>query len=100
MQMVSHHTDRVDRLGADERCPLMTSSSRSRRPVSNYFLLSNPFSYHNNIKKRRESMQKNDVYRCQVCGNMVEVVSVGGGTLTCCGQPMTLQTENTHRCGG
>jgi len=40
-------------------------------------------------------MQKNDVYRCQVCGNMVEVVSVGGGTLTCCGQPMTLQTENT-----
>mgnify|MGYP000935017971 FL=1 len=40
-------------------------------------------------------MQKNDIYRCQVCGNMVEVVSVGGGTLTCCGQPMTLQTENT-----
>ncbi len=40
-------------------------------------------------------MQKNDVYRCQVCGNMVEVVSVGGGTLTCCSQPMTLQTENT-----
>lgn len=40
-------------------------------------------------------MQKNDVYRCQVCGNMVEVLSVGGGTLVCCGQPMTQQKENT-----
>ena len=40
-------------------------------------------------------MQKNDVYRCQVCGNMVEVLSVGGGTLVCCGQPMSQQKENT-----
>ncbi len=40
-------------------------------------------------------MQKNDVYRCEKCGNIVEVVSVGGGTLVCCGQPMTLQKENT-----
>ena len=40
-------------------------------------------------------MQKTNIYRCDVCGNMVNVVSVGGGTLSCCGQPMTLQNENT-----
>ncbi len=38
---------------------------------------------------------KSQVYRCSVCGNMVEVVAVGGGTLVCCGQPMDLQQENT-----
>ena len=35
------------------------------------------------------------VYKCGVCGNMVEVLSAGGGTLSCCGNPMTLLTENT-----
>jgi superoxide reductase len=37
----------------------------------------------------------NDVYKCSVCGNMVEVIHVGGGQLVCCGQPMNLQEENT-----
>lgn len=36
-----------------------------------------------------------EVYRCERCGNMVEVMRVGGGTLVCCGQEMTLLTENT-----
>ena len=31
------------------------------------------------------------VYRCPVCGNVVEVVRVGGGELVCCGQAMELQ---------
>ena len=35
------------------------------------------------------------VYRCAVCGNIVEVVHASGGTLVCCGQPMQLLTENT-----
>ncbi len=30
------------------------------------------------------------VYKCSVCGNMVVVLHVGGGTLVCCGQPMKL----------
>lgn len=30
-------------------------------------------------------------YRCEVCGNEVEVTKVGGGTLVCCGKPMALQ---------
>jgi len=29
-----------------------------------------------------------EVYRCEICGNVVEVKEVGGGELVCCGQPM------------
>jgi superoxide reductase len=39
--------------------------------------------------------EKLQVYKCPLCGNMVEVVHAGGGTLVCCGQPMEVQTENT-----
>jgi superoxide reductase len=39
--------------------------------------------------------QKNQVYKCNVCGNIVEVLHQGAGELVCCGQPMELQTENT-----
>lgn len=35
-----------------------------------------------------------EVYKCSVCGNIVEVNHVGGGELVCCGQPMILQKEN------
>lgn len=37
----------------------------------------------------------NEVYKCQLCGNMVEVIHGGGAALVCCGQDMTLMTENT-----
>lgn len=40
-------------------------------------------------------IEKLQVYKCEVCGNMVEVIHVGGGTLVCCNQDMTLMTENT-----
>lgn len=39
-------------------------------------------------------MEKMQVFKCGVCGNMVEVLFVGGGTLTCCDQPMNLMEEN------
>jgi superoxide reductase len=35
------------------------------------------------------------VYKCNVCGNIVEVLHGGGGELVCCGQPMVLLKENT-----
>lgn len=35
------------------------------------------------------------IYKCAVCGNIVEVVHAGDGDLVCCGQPMQLLTENT-----
>lgn len=37
----------------------------------------------------------NQVYKCDVCGNIVGVLHPGAGTLTCCGKPMRLLKENT-----
>lgn len=37
----------------------------------------------------------NQIYKCSVCGDMVEVVHGAAGELTCCNQPMVLQVENT-----
>jgi superoxide reductase len=36
-----------------------------------------------------------EVYKCEICGNMVEMVHSGDGELVCCGKPMVLQKENT-----
>ena len=36
-----------------------------------------------------------EVYKCELCGNIVEVVFAGGGDLSCCGQEMKLLSENT-----
>ena len=36
-----------------------------------------------------------EVYKCDVCGNIVEVLDGGGGELVCCGEPMKLMVENT-----
>lgn len=35
------------------------------------------------------------VYKCEVCGNIVEVLHEGAGELVCCNQPMKLFEENT-----
>ena len=35
------------------------------------------------------------IYKCSVCGNIVEVVFASAGELVCCGQPMELMTENS-----
>ena len=39
--------------------------------------------------------QLNEVYKCELCGNIVEMLHGGPGALTCCNQKMVLQTENT-----
>ena len=36
-----------------------------------------------------------EVYKCDLCGNIVEGMHEGAGTLVCCGQDMKLFTENT-----
>lgn len=36
-----------------------------------------------------------EVYKCTICGNIVEVMHGGPGALVCCGQDMNLMTENT-----
>jgi len=35
------------------------------------------------------------IYKCQKCGNIVEVLHSGAGELVCCGEPMKLLSENT-----
>lgn len=37
----------------------------------------------------------NDIYRCNVCGHIIEIVKAGAGQLVCCGQPMELLKENS-----
>ena len=39
------------------------------------------------------------VYKCNVCGNIVEVLHAGKGELVCCGQPMELLQEKTADVG-
>jgi len=39
-------------------------------------------------------MRQYESYRCNKCGNIVEVQSVGGGELHCCGEAMEMITEN------
>ena len=39
--------------------------------------------------------EKLQVYKCEACGNIVEVLHGGGGELVCCGEPMKLLVENT-----
>lgn len=36
-----------------------------------------------------------EIYKCDACGNIVEVLDGGAGELVCCNQPMVLQSENT-----
>ncbi len=35
------------------------------------------------------------IYKCEVCGNIVEIIHEGEGELVCCDQPMKLMEENT-----
>lgn len=37
----------------------------------------------------------NEVYRCSICGNIVEVVHANVGELVCCGKPMDLLEEKS-----
>lgn len=37
----------------------------------------------------------NEIYKCNLCGNIVEVVHAGPGELVCCNAPMVLMAENT-----
>lgn len=39
---------------------------------------------------------KGEIYKCSVCGNIVEVIHEGVGELVCCGQPMELLEPSTE----
>ena len=40
--------------------------------------------------------QLKQVYRCNVCGHIIEILNPGAGQLVCCGQPMELLVEKTQ----
>lgn len=39
--------------------------------------------------------KQRQVYKCELCGNIIEVLNAGAGKLVCCGQPMTHMAENS-----
>lgn len=38
----------------------------------------------------------NQIYKCNICGNIIEVVHPAGGELVCCHEPMQLKEANTE----
>ncbi|MEM5813057.1 MAG: desulfoferrodoxin [Candidatus Aenigmatarchaeota archaeon] len=40
-----------------------------------------------------------EIYKCNICGNIVEVLHEGSGTLVCCGVPMEKLIEKTEDTG-
>ena len=36
-----------------------------------------------------------DIYKCELCGNIVSLMHVGDGNLACCGKDMIKMEENT-----
>lgn len=43
--------------------------------------------------------EKLQIYKCEICGNIVEVLHGGDGELVCCGQPMNNLTAKTADVG-
>lgn len=43
--------------------------------------------------------QLNQIYRCNICGNIVAMIHEGKGELVCCGQPMELLEEKNQDTG-
>ena len=39
--------------------------------------------------------QLNEVYKCNMCGNIVEILHPGAGALVCCNEKMVLMVQNT-----
>ena len=39
--------------------------------------------------------QRDEVYKCELCGNLISIVHGAGGSLVCCGQDMVLLKGNT-----
>jgi desulfoferrodoxin-like iron-binding protein len=37
--------------------------------------------------------KEGQVFRCEICYNVVIVKEVGGGELICCGEPMQLESD-------
>lgn len=47
------------------------------------------------MKGETKMAERLQIFKCSICGNIVEVTHAGRGQLVCCGKPMDLQAENT-----
>jgi superoxide reductase len=43
--------------------------------------------------------EKYEIWKCNICGNVTEVIYSGGGPLVCCGADMELMEEKTDEAG-
>jgi superoxide reductase len=43
--------------------------------------------------------KRNQVYKCNICGHIIEILHDGAGTLVCCGQPMEFKGEKSQDIG-
>jgi desulfoferrodoxin-like iron-binding protein len=53
------------------------------------------FTQNKQTNKEVVMTEKHQVYKCESCGNIVEVLHAGEGELVCCGQPMKLTVKDT-----
>jgi len=51
------------------------------------------------LKGEDEMTEQKQIYKCNICGNIVEVLHTGAGQLVCCGQPMELLEEKIEDVG-
>jgi len=54
---------------------------------------------HQTENEGKKLTEQKQIYKCNVCGNIVEVLHPGVGQLVCCNQPMELQKEKTEDIG-
>jgi superoxide reductase len=47
------------------------------------------------IVKQEKKMKLNDIYKCEICGNIVQVLNANAEALVCCGKPMEKLPEQT-----
>jgi superoxide reductase len=50
-----------------------------------------------NAKRRSDMAEKGEVYKCEICGNVVSVLQGGDGDLVCCGEEMVLLSDEEAR---
>jgi superoxide reductase len=44
-------------------------------------------------------LERGQIFRCNTCGNMFELIMVGGGTPTCCGSDLELLSDDPKDVG-
>ena len=43
--------------------------------------------------------KKKEIYKCEICGNIIEILHEGATNLVCCGQPMMFMAEKIKDVG-